>query len=119
MITIIAISSYPCEAAELQLLSRSLFQKIPRDVVTTPQGLVLASGGALALVGPADNGGCYTFIPLDGEPYSLSTRGNIVYAAAMGKGLVTVDLDDPNAPAVTNTWDCPQATNIAWCVIPI
>ncbi|MCK4538939.1 MAG: hypothetical protein KAV42_09110 [Candidatus Krumholzibacteria bacterium] len=110
IIIIVIISSYNIEATELQLLSRSLLQKSPRDVANTPRGLVLATGGALALVGPGDSDGYYTFIPLDGEPYSLSTRGNIVYAAAMGKGLVTVDLGDPDGPAVKNTWACDQAT---------
>ncbi|MBU8922476.1 MAG: hypothetical protein KOO63_11720 [Bacteroidales bacterium] len=110
LIVIVMISSCELQAAELQLLSRSLLQKIPRDVTTTPRGLVLASGGALALVGPDDSDGRYTFIPLDGEPYSLSARGNIVYAAAMGKGLVTIDLGDSDGPAVYNTWGCPQAT---------
>ena len=110
LIIIVAIFSFHLEASELQLLSRSLLQKIPRDVATTPRGLVLAAGGALALVGPGDSNGTYTFIPLDGEPYSLSTHENIVYAAAMGKGLVTIDLGDPDGPAVTNSWDCRQAT---------
>ncbi|HSG29816.1 MAG TPA: hypothetical protein VLA34_15145, partial [Candidatus Krumholzibacterium sp.] len=92
-----------------EILSRSLFQKSPRDVVFAGGQAVLASGGAVALIGGPPGQAAPSIVHLDGEPYDLCASGNIVYAAAMGKGLVVLDLSGPDGPVVKNVYESPRA----------
>lgn len=98
-----------------ELLSRSLFQGIPREALIAGDNIVLASGGALAVIGDPSDPGAFRLVALDGQPYDIDAKGPAVYAAAWGKGLVTVDLADPADPVVYNTLSMPRITHCCVC----
>ncbi|MCU0639058.1 MAG: hypothetical protein MUF59_04220 [Candidatus Krumholzibacteria bacterium] len=98
-----------------ELLSRSLFQGTPREALIAGGNIVLASGGALAVLGDPSDPGAFTFVPLDGQPYDIETKGTVVYAAAWEKGIVTVDLADPAKPVVYNSFSMPRITHLCAC----
>ena len=98
-----------------ELLSRSLFQGIPREAVIAGDNIVLASGGALAVIGNPSDPGAFRLVALDGQPYDIEAKGPVVYAAAWEKGLVTVDLADPANPVAYNSFSMPRITHCVAC----
>jgi len=103
----------PAAAGELVLLSRSLVQGPARAAVFGAGGLILGTGGGVAVFSGADRLEEPAFLPLDGEPHDLVLRGDILYAASFAGGLVTIDLSDPGRPVETNRREIAQAARCA------
>jgi hypothetical protein len=96
-----------------ELLSRTLVQGPARAVCFFPDGVIIGTGGGLA-VSPADKAlRDATYLPIDGEPYEIVVEGRIAYVAANNGGLKVIDLLDLAHPNETFSFPVAQATSCA------
>ncbi len=106
-----ALAAFHADAAgRPALLSRSLVQGPARTAAFGAGGLVLGTGGGLAVFDDAGRLAEPVFLPLDGEPQDLCLRGNVAYVAAFTGGLVTIDLSDPKRPVASHRHEMAQAS---------
>ncbi len=102
-------------SGEFELLSRTLLQEVPREALFAGDKIILASGGALAVIDDPSAPSAFRLVALEGEPYDIAAKGDVIYAAAWGLGIVTVDLGDPANPAIADSRPLPQATHCCVC----
>lgn len=88
-------------AARFELVSRSLFQGPARGAAFFDGGVVLAAGGAVAVVPDGSDPRDAHIVHLDGVPHGLAAGGGRVWIAARGHGLVAIDLGEAGAAATT------------------
>ncbi len=100
-------------AGEFALLSRSLIQGPARSAVFAGNGLVLGTGGGVAVFGDSNRLAEPAYLAIEGEPYDLCVRGSIVYVAAFTGGLRTIDISNPVIPVETHHSEISQAMRCA------
>ncbi|MBN2184020.1 MAG: hypothetical protein JW746_01700 [Candidatus Krumholzibacteriota bacterium] len=96
-----------------ELLSRTLLQGNITAASFYEEGIIVASGAALAVAYPSESIPEYKLLPLGGEIRDLAVNGKYAYAAARNFGLVTIDLSDPHNPKETDTFAISQPSGLA------
>jgi hypothetical protein len=96
-----------------ELLSRSLVEGPSRAVCFFDDGIIVGTGGGIALF---PDGGALrnpAYIGIDGEPYEIVVREGIAYVAANMGGLRAIDISDRAHPKEIFKYQTSQATGCA------
>ena len=96
-----------------ELLSRTLLQANTTAASFFEEGIIVASGAALAVASPCESIAEYKLLPLGGEIKDLAVNGKYAYAAAWNLGLVTIDLSDPHNPKEIDAVTISQPSAVA------
>ena len=102
------------QAKEFELRSRTLIEGPARTVCFSNGGIVLGTGGGIAVFGNDTALTNPSFMPIDGTAAEIIVRENIAYVAASG-GLRVLDLSDVTSPKEIFGFPTPQALGCA-CV---
>jgi hypothetical protein len=109
--TLIAVVTSAAAGAEegFQLLSRSLMQGPARCAAMFDGHVMLGTGGGIAIYRSDGSLRRESFIPLAGEPYDITVKGDRAYIAAFRGGLRIMDISDPAHPVETGRYETGDA----------
>jgi hypothetical protein len=108
-----AAPAAPPAAKGFELRSRTLVQGPARAVCFFDGGIILGTGGGIAVFPNSRSLRNPAFLAIDGEPYEIIVAGNIAYVAANNGGLRAIDLSDPAHPSEIFEYQTAQATACA------
>jgi len=94
---------------EFELLSRTLIQGPARAAAFLEGGLVLGTGGGLVTFSTIDSLYREAFLPIEGEPFDIVTRGPTAYVASFRDGLRAVEISDLRHPVEVYYYRAPYA----------